>query len=401
MPSLLEKVQKRVAVAKEKAEKEAEERRMEKERLEAEQRAAREAEQERLRLLAQDKKGKGKGKAGPAPGPPKATAAKSPRERPGSGKSTKSSRSGAERTESPRAGSSQAVREEDKDPATKAKEILQQRIDMYKVRTDEFELNLRRNRIMGGVIYFDMLYIPPQPKKVANWVICELEHPQELKNRPWIADYKPPAPADENSNVKKTPEEIEREIKAQEAELQKLLQVHLKLPSTALWFEPPTIVRWDEEKSYWTSAGFYGISFNEGKQTLSFKTMHFGIFGLSAFRFSNLPFQSWELRPDTANRAVIALSAAAVQAEFALEPGLVTLVKFSSGNKPPVKGIIDVPMKLKDLIKEMRHQGVDIFPDCDSHCYIEGLPLKDIPTERHLYYCMALTANAVSYSWSR
>ena len=39
------------------------------------------------------------------------------------------------------------------------------------------------------------------------------------------------------------------------------------------------------------------------------------------------------------------------QAEFAIEPGLVTLVKFSSGNKPPVKGIIDVPMKLKDLIK--------------------------------------------------
>ena len=46
------------------------------------------------------------------------------------------------------------------------------------MKCDEFELNLRRNRIMGGVIYFDMLYIPPQPKKVANWVICELEHPQ-------------------------------------------------------------------------------------------------------------------------------------------------------------------------------------------------------------------------------
>jgi hypothetical protein len=39
------------------------------------------------------------------------------------------------------------------------------------------------------------------------------------------------------------------------------------------------------------------------------------------------------------------------QAEFAIETGSVTLVKFSSGNKPPVKGIIDVPMKLKDLIK--------------------------------------------------
>jgi len=43
-------------------------------------------------------------------------------------------------------------------------------------------------------------------------------------------------------------------------------------------------VRWDEKENYWTNDGFYGISFNEGKQTLSFKTMHFGIFGLSAFR---------------------------------------------------------------------------------------------------------------------
>ena len=124
-------------------------RRLEKERLEAEQRAAREAELERLRLMAADKKGKGKGKPAPGPAPaPGGKVVKSPREgRPGSGKSTKSSKSGAERPES-RADSSQvrlchddihdhhvleAVREEDKDPATKAKEKLQQRIDMYKV----------------------------------------------------------------------------------------------------------------------------------------------------------------------------------------------------------------------------------------------------------------------------
>ena len=44
---------------------------------------------------------------------------------------------------------------------------------------------------------------------------------------------------------------------------------------------------------------------------------------------------------------------------------------------------------------------MDIFPDCDSHCYIEGLPLKDIQTERHLYHCMALTANSLNFTWSR
>lgn len=43
-PSLLEKVERRVAVAKEKAEREAEERRVERERLEAEQRAARQGQ---------------------------------------------------------------------------------------------------------------------------------------------------------------------------------------------------------------------------------------------------------------------------------------------------------------------------------------------------------------------
>ena len=81
-------------------------------------------------------------------------------------------------------------------------------------------------------------------------------------------------------------------------------------------------------------------------------------------------------RPVDKNKAVITLSAAAVQAEFEIGEGTVTLVKFASGNKPPVKGIQDRPMTLAELTKEMRRQGVDIFPDHDSHCYIEGLPLK-------------------------
>ena len=289
----------------------------------------------------------------------------------------------------------------ERDAQTQVKEIMQERLDLYKIDIDEGELNLRRNTILGGVFYFDMLQIPPQPKKVGHWIICQLETPQSLKTIPWTADYKPPAPPDENTVTKKTPEEIEREIKLQEMELQKLVLVHLKLPSSSLWFEPPTIVRWEPVKQYWSTDGFFDIKFDEGKQMLSFRTINFGIFALSAFRFSNLPLQSWELRPEGPNKCVIGLSAAAIQAEIEIGEGTVTLVKFSSGNKPPVKGIQDKPMKLKDLIKEMRRQGVDIFPDYDSHCYIEGLPLKDIQTERHLYHCMALTANSLNFTWSR
>ena len=126
--SLLEKVEARVAAAKEKADREAAERQAERERLEAEQRAAREAELERLRLMSQDKKGKGKG----APAPPaKAvppTAPKSPR--PGSAKSGKSGKSDKDKDKEEE---SEEMKEEEKDPATKAKEKLAQRIDMYKV----------------------------------------------------------------------------------------------------------------------------------------------------------------------------------------------------------------------------------------------------------------------------
>uniref|UniRef100_A0A0K2TFR8 Cancer susceptibility candidate protein 1 homolog [Apis mellifera] n=1 Tax=Lepeophtheirus salmonis TaxID=72036 RepID=A0A0K2TFR8_LEPSM len=288
---------------------------------------------------------------------------------------------------------------------TPSKSILQERIDLYKVNIEENELNLRRNIILGGVFYFDLLEIPPQPKKVGDWIICQLETPQALKTVSWKADYKKPN-TDEGANsnnavTKKTPEEIEREIKEQEMELQKLVLVYLKLPSSALWFEPPTIVRWESEKGYWSTNGFYDIKFDEGKQTLSFRTLSFGIFALSAFRYSNLPLQSWELKPESENSALITLSAAAVQAEFLIGEGVITLKKFSCGNKPPVKGLQDKPMAVKDLIKEMRMQGVDIFPDYDSHCYIEGLPLKDIQTERHLYNCIALTANSYNYSWSR
>lgn len=190
-------------------------------------------------------------------------------------------------------GAGQAKKE--KDPQLAQKEILQERLDLYKIDIDEHELNLRRNIILGGVFYFDMLEIPPQPKKVGHWIICQLETPQILKTVSWRADYKPPLPPDENTVTKKTPEEIEREIKLQEMELQKLVLVHLKLPSSSLWFEPPTIVRWEPEKQYWSTEGFYDTKFDEGKQTLSFRTISFGIFALSAFRFSNLPLQSWEL----------------------------------------------------------------------------------------------------------
>ena len=64
-------------------------------------------------------------------------------------------------------------KEKEADSQVQAREILQERLDLYKIDIEELELNLRRNIILGGVFYFDMLNIPPQPKKVGDWIICQ------------------------------------------------------------------------------------------------------------------------------------------------------------------------------------------------------------------------------------
>ena len=43
------------------------------------------------------------------------------------------------------------------------------------VATDKEELNLRRYRVIGGLIHFDLLHIPPQPKVVGAWTLREGE----------------------------------------------------------------------------------------------------------------------------------------------------------------------------------------------------------------------------------
>ena len=48
--------------------------------------------------------------------------------------------------------------------------------------TDKEELNMRRYRVIGGLIHFDLLHIPPQPKVVGAWTLRQGEC---LKARPY------------------------------------------------------------------------------------------------------------------------------------------------------------------------------------------------------------------------
>lgn len=125
-----------------------------------------------------------------------------------------------------------------------------------------------------------------------------------------------PEPTSSDTSIRKLPEELEEEIKKQEEELDKLIFINVKYvqcgntvtmgptrdffrwPSHVIFLELPVVCRWDEENSRWTSDDVYDVKHNEDKCMVSFRTGVFGIYGLATCRYSNLPFQAYDIKPE-------------------------------------------------------------------------------------------------------
>ncbi|KAL0103229.1 hypothetical protein PUN28_017511 [Cardiocondyla obscurior] len=292
-----------------------------------------------------------------------------------------------------------------------ADEIIMQREDETRkeirkllfTRCEKTEINLRKYRILGGVLHIDLVYQPPQPKDMTkNMTLTTLEIPKKLKAVPFYKPYKAPPPAPDSE---RTPEVIEAEMKALETAMEALALVTLKLPSSIIWFEPPLVAHWIPEKKIWSTQDVHDIKYNEEKQTITFRTGRLGVHGLATFKFVNLPFQSWELKPEIGRNArggiVLSVSAAIVQAEFIVRENLVCLNSLAGGMSMALKEIIGEYMKLHVLIEKMRNAGCDLFPERDAFSYVKALPVKHPVTERHLRECMALLCTAYTFSWSR
>lgn len=76
----------------------------------------------------------------------------------------------------------------------------------------------------------------------------------------------------------------------------------------------------------------HDVKYNEEKQTIAFRVGRLGIHGLAGYKFANLPFQSWELKPETGKNGrlhagvVLTVTAATIQAEFVIRVSLSPLV---------------------------------------------------------------------------
>ncbi|KAM0732613.1 Dynein axonemal intermediate chain 7-like protein [Formica fusca] len=270
-------------------------------------------------------------------------------------------------------------------------------------RCEKTEINLRKYRILGGVLHIDLVYQPPQPKDMSkDMMLTTLQIPKILKFVPFCKPYKAPPPAPDSE---RTPEVIEAEMKALETAMEALVLVTLKLPSSIIWFEPPLVAHWIPERNLWSTQDVHDIKYNEEKQTITFRTGRLGVHGLAALKFVNIPFQSWELKPEMGRNArggvVLNISAAIIQAEFIVREDLVCLNSLAGGMSTALKEMIGDYMKLYLLIEKMRDAGCDLFPERDAFSYVKALSVKHPVTEKHLRECISLLCTTYTFSWSR
>ncbi|XP_043481152.1 dynein axonemal intermediate chain 7-like isoform X2 [Leptopilina heterotoma] len=288
--------------------------------------------------------------------------------------------------------------------------IIQSEVDNRKelrqalfTRCEKTQINLRKYLILGGIYHIDLIYQPPQPKDMRrDMFLTTLQIPKKLRFVPFSKPYIAPPSAPESE---RTPEVIEAEMKALEAAMEALALVTLKLPDSVLWFEPPLVAHWIPEKRIWSTNDVHDIKYNEEKQIITFRSGRLGIHGLAAFRYVNIPFQSWEMKPEsgrsTGGGVILSITAAIIQAEFIVREDLVCLHSLVGGTTNALQNIVNQYMKLHLLIKKMRDGGCDLFPEDDAYSYVKGLPIKHPVTEKHLQACMGLLCTAYTFAWSR
>ncbi|XP_048466230.1 dynein axonemal intermediate chain 7 isoform X1 [Rhincodon typus] len=236
---------------------------------------------------------------------------------------------------------------------------------------------------VGGVYYFDILKLPPQPKFVKGWRIVQLKD-TGLESVPY-----PPESTKEDSP---TPDEKEGENRHAPP-----AGITLKLPSKALFFEQPKPARWDQRGKHWRTDGIHSITFEPGEQILSFKMDTFNIFTLTQRYHVNMPFQSWVLKPGAENEAILTVLAAFTKVEIRMKDLCQLCPVPVEDNLSHLRGKW---MTASTLIVSMINAGLNIFPGVHSEKYVKIIE-KNKEMAQNTYAQMALVSSAIAFRSSK
>ncbi|GCB73163.1 hypothetical protein scyTo_0006651 [Scyliorhinus torazame] len=251
------------------------------------------------------------------------------------------------------------------------------------VEIDDNIVDFRLYTPLGGVYYYDVLKLPPQPKFVKGWRIVQ------LKDTGLQTCIYPPESTKEDIP---TPDEKEGENPPAPP-----AGITIKLPPKALFFEQPKPARWDPEGQQWRTDGIHSITFEPEEQILSFKMDTFNIFTLTQRYHINMPFQFWEIRPLAENDAILTVVAAFITVKIRIKD-LCQLCPVSVVDN--ISNLRGKWMSASSLIVSMINAGLNIFPGADSEKYVQ-INAKNKQLTLHLYTEMALVSSAIALRCSK
>ncbi|KNC28645.1 hypothetical protein FF38_04905 [Lucilia cuprina] len=153
----------------------------------------------------------------------------------------------------------------------------------------------------------------------------------------------------------------------------------------------------------WSTRDVHDTKFNEDKLSIQFRTGRMGIFGFALNRYSNMPYQTWEIKPDLKcpENILFSFTASLVSLDITITSQGFCVNNFQGGSTTAINEMIGKTLSLDAIKQILISSAVDIFPEEDAFCYTEGSCEKNYVMEMHLYACMSTLALSHNFSWSR
>ncbi|XP_078738432.1 dynein axonemal intermediate chain 7 isoform X1 [Lampetra fluviatilis] len=262
------------------------------------------------------------------------------------------------------------------------------------------EVDLRQQLPLGGVLYVDLLELPPQPTFISGWTITqELEEEGGLRSYPYRGgDAATQRGAPSAGDSRGAGEEHEAEGEPRDPPL----GVTVAVPPSLVVFEAPQVARWDPQRQRWRTDDVSDVTYDEATRKVAFRLATAGPVCLLADAHVNMPYHGWELRSKGPQRVLFTVMAAFVDVEFEIRPGECRLCELpeeggESKTLSSLRGVWMSPARLRDTL---RRHGLNVFPGAHSDKYV-AVNVKDAQAESRAYEQMALLVSNFSFSWSR
>ncbi|KYO36736.1 protein CASC1 isoform D [Alligator mississippiensis] len=241
---------------------------------------------------------------------------------------------------------------------------------------DENIVDLRQFTPLGGVYHIDALKLPPQAKQVKGWIMVELLD-KGLETYPY-------PPESEESEDATYPQ----------------IGMTVQLLDTVIYFEEPTVARWDTAGKQWRTDGISNINYKMEEKQVSFEMDSFYTVALLQDLHLNMPYQSWDLRPTDIDELFLTVVTAFAEVQIQIKGNqcmLSSIIVEKGEVLSYLTGRWTTPVGLTIALKKA---GVNIFP-AEYSCKYVYVNKKTPLAEIRAYQQMALTASAFAFSWSK